>query len=75
MVSIVLSELVSAGALFGVFVILFLPYLGTVAVTYWDARENSSGPAVFWTFVVAVTWVVGLVLYWEIGRDSFASEP
>lgn len=75
MVALVIpSDVVSAGALLGLFAVLFLPYLGMVAVTYWDARENSSAPAVFWAAVVAVGMVLGLALYWEIGRDELERE-
>jgi RsiW-degrading membrane proteinase PrsW (M82 family) len=56
------------------FVLLFglLAFAVGIAITLWtynDAQKNSSHPAFLWAIVVFLAPLLGLVLYFLLGRD------
>jgi hypothetical protein len=56
------------------FVLLFglLVFAVGIALAFWtysDAQDNSSHPAFLWAIVVFLAPLLGLVLYFLIGRD------
>jgi len=62
---------VGAARIFLLFAMLvFVVIVGLVLWTYQDAQTNSSQPAVVWALVVFFVPVVGLLLYFLLGRDG-----
>lgn len=53
--------------LFGL--LAFLVTIGMIVWTYSDAQRNSSHPAFLWALVVFLAPLLGLVLYFLLGRD------
>jgi len=53
--------------LFGLLV--FAVTIGMIVWTYSDAQQNSSHPAFLWAIVVFLAPLLGLVLYFLLGRD------
>lgn len=54
--------------LFGL--VLFVAFLAAVVWTYSDAQKHSEHPAFLWTIVVFLAPLLGLVLYFLLGRDA-----
>ncbi|WP_424006451.1 PLDc N-terminal domain-containing protein [Haloferax denitrificans] len=50
--------------------LFFLLFLGMVVWTYRDAKRNSSHPAFLWAVVVFLAPLLGLVLYFILGRNA-----
>ncbi|WP_436924034.1 PLDc N-terminal domain-containing protein [Halosimplex amylolyticum] len=59
-----------AAAFFFLFAILLLVVsLAMIVWTYQDAQTNSSQPAFLWALVVFLAPLLGIVLYFLVGRD------
>jgi uncharacterized membrane protein YhaH (DUF805 family) len=70
MPSSVLLQSGGAGALALLFAILvFLVTVAMIVWTYKDAQKHSSHPAFLWAIVVFLAPLLGLVLYFLLGRD------
>ncbi|WP_123534691.1 PLDc N-terminal domain-containing protein [Halosimplex salinum] len=54
--------------LFGL--LLFAIGIALIVWTYNDAQKNSSHPAFLWAIVVFLAPLLGLVLYFLLGRDQ-----
>jgi len=58
------------GALMSVFGLLsLLVHVAMILWTYSDAGKNSSHPAVLWALVVLFAPLVGVILYFILGRN------
>ena len=68
------SILLQSGAVGAVAVLIgILVFVATVAMigwTYFDAQKHSSHPAFLWAIVVFLVPLLGLVLYFLLGRDA-----
>lgn len=68
------SILLQSGAVGAVAVLIgILVFVATVAMigwTYFDAQKHSSHPAFLWTIVVFLAPLLGIVLYFLLGRDA-----
>ncbi|AKU08526.1 MULTISPECIES: PLDc N-terminal domain-containing protein [Haloferax] len=69
MLPTILLQSGGAGALV-VGLLFFLLFLGMVVWTYSDAKRNSSHPAFLWAVVVFLAPLLGLVLYFILGRNA-----
>ena len=62
-----------SGAAAGIFLLfallVFAVTIGLVFWTYQDAQTNSSQSAVLWALVVFLAPILGLLLYFLLGRD------
>lgn len=58
-----------AGAGF-VALVFFLIFIALVYWTYTDAKKNSSHSAFLWALVVFLAPLLGIVLYFLLGRDE-----
>lgn len=47
-----------------------LIHLAIVVWTYRDAEQRSEHPAILWAVVVFLAPLLGLVLYWLLGRNG-----
>ncbi|WP_255192199.1 PLDc N-terminal domain-containing protein [Natronobeatus ordinarius] len=65
--TIVLQSGSGGAALFALFFLIV--YLVLVVWTYGDAEKNSSHPSFLWALVVFLAPLLGLVLYFLLGRD------
>lgn len=50
--------------------LLFVVTIGLVVWTYLDAEKHSSHPAFLWAVVVFLAPLLGIVLYFLLGRDQ-----
>lgn len=55
-------------------VLTFLVTIAMVVWTYSDAETNSSHPAFLWAVVVFLAPLLGLVLYFLLGRDAGSAD-
>ncbi|ELZ94705.1 MULTISPECIES: PLDc N-terminal domain-containing protein [Haloferax] len=69
MLPTILLQSRGAGA-FVIGLLFFLLFLGMVVWTYRDAKRNSSHPAFLWAVVVFLAPLLGLVLYFILGRNA-----
>jgi bacteriorhodopsin len=60
----------SAGGAAVLWLLFMLIFLAMVVWTYSDAKQNSSHPAFLWAIVVFLAPLLGLVLYFLLGRDQ-----
>ena len=63
----------AGGALFA-FLVVSVAYLLVIVWTYSDARQNSEHPAFLWTLVVFFAPILGILLYFLLGRERQYSE-
>ena len=70
-----MSPLLLQGAAAGIALLISLAllvvHLGMIAWTYSDAQTRSEHPPVLWALVVFFAPILGLLLYFIIGRDSY----
>lgn len=66
--SILLQSGGAAGALL-FFLLVLVVTIGIIVWTYSDAQRNSSHPAFLWAIVVFLAPLLGLVLYFILGRN------
>lgn len=57
-------------AAFLVFIILTILFIGMIVWVYKDAERNSNHPAFLWAIVVFLAPLLGLVLYFLLGRNA-----
>ncbi len=70
MPSTVLLQSGGAGAVaLLVAILVFVVTVAMIVWTYKDAQKNSSHPAFLWAIVVFLAPLLGLVLYFLLGRD------
>jgi uncharacterized membrane protein YhaH (DUF805 family) len=70
MPSSVLIQSGGAGAVALLFAVLaFVVTVAMIVWTYKDAKKNSPHPAFLWAIVVFLAPLLGLVLYFLLGRD------
>lgn len=50
--------------------LLWLVFLLVAVWTYFDAEKNSSHPSILWAVVVFVAPLLGIILYFLLGRDK-----
>ncbi|CDK38473.1 PLDc N-terminal domain-containing protein [Halorubrum sp. AJ67] len=48
---------------------LWIVFLLAAIWTYFDAQKNSGHPAILWALVVFVAPILGIILYFVIGRN------
>ena len=70
-----MSPLLLQGAVGGLFFLLglafFVAHIALIVWTYSDAQQRSEHPPVLWALVVFFAPLLGVVLYFIIGRDSY----
>jgi uncharacterized membrane protein YhaH (DUF805 family) len=70
-----MSPLLLQGAAGGVFLLIGLAFLvahlALIVWTYSDAQRRSEHPPVLWALVVFFAPLVGIVLYFIIGRGNY----
>lgn len=49
--------------------LMFVVFVAAVVWTYSDAKQNSDQPAFLWAIVVFLAPLLGLVLYFLLGRN------
>ncbi len=59
----------AAGAVVLLWLLLTVAYLAVVVWIYSDAERHSSHPAFLWAIVVFLAPLLGIVLYFILGRD------
>jgi len=67
MPSMLLQAELFIGLLFSLVVLAI--HIGMIVWTYTDAQDNSEQPAFLWAIVVFLAPLLGLVLYFLLGRD------
>jgi len=74
LVSTDMSPLLLQGAAAGIVVLIWLLFLvvhfAMIAWTYSDAQDRSEHPPVLWALVVFFAPILGILLYFIIGRNS-----
>ena len=58
------------GAAFLIFIVLTVLFIAMVAWVYQDAERNSTHPSFLWAIVVFLAPLLGLVLYFLLGRNA-----
>ncbi|WP_283404207.1 PLDc N-terminal domain-containing protein [Halorubrum sp. DM2] len=48
---------------------LWIVFLLAAIWTYFDAQKNSGHPAILWALVVFIAPILGIILYFVIGRN------
>ncbi|WP_049906580.1 PLDc N-terminal domain-containing protein [Halorubrum tebenquichense] len=70
-----MSPLPLQGAAAGIFVLIWLLLLvvhfAMIAWTYSDAQTRSDHPPVLWALIVFFAPILGILLYFIIGRNSY----
>ena len=64
---------IQSGPAVGMFLLWFLFLAIFIAITYWvytDAQQHSEHPAFLWALAVFLAPLLGLVLYFLLGRDK-----
>jgi lipid-A-disaccharide synthase-like uncharacterized protein len=51
-------------------ILVFVATVAMIGWTYFDAQKHSSHPAFLWAIVVFLVPLLGLVLYFLLGRDA-----
>ncbi|ELZ62139.1 hypothetical protein C467_00497 [Halorubrum hochstenium ATCC 700873] len=68
---LLLQGAAAAGIAFLIGLLFFVVHLAMIVWTYSDAQSRSDHPPILWALIVFFAPILGILLYFIIGRNSY----